>query len=125
MKHAAAISAVMSMATPLAGATAQTLSPTSVFEADTITPAKNGAAQPLHISVQAWGIAGQSHATHEIPLRGFYVAHLISGHIAATMDGQTAEHLPGDYWTVKAGGAMQVKTLGQVAVLETTVVTKQ
>jgi hypothetical protein len=124
-KRGAAITALISIAIPLAGAIAQTLSSSPVFEANTTTPAKNGAAQPVRVSVQSWGIAGQDRTIHEIPLRGFYVAHLISGHISAVIDGQTTEHLPGDYWAVTAGAAMQVKVLGEVAVLETTVVTKQ
>jgi len=101
---------------------AQALAPTPVFEASTTIPAKNGATQAVHVSVQSWGIAGPE---HEIPLQGFYVAHLLSGQILATIDGQTRQHLPGDYWTVKAGATMGVNVVGEVAVLETTVVSKQ
>jgi quercetin dioxygenase-like cupin family protein len=53
------------------------------------------------------------------------VAHLLSGQILATIDGQTTQHLPGDYWTVGGGAAMRIKAVGEVAVLETTVVSKQ
>ena len=53
------------------------------------------------------------------------MAHLLSGQILATVDGQTTQHLPGDYWTVKAGATMRVRVVGEVAVLETTVVSKQ
>jgi quercetin dioxygenase-like cupin family protein len=123
-KRVAAITALVSIAIPLAGAIAQTLSPSPVFEGDTTIPAKNGTAQPVHITVQSWGIPGD-HATHEISLRGFYVAHLISGHISMTIDGQTTTQAPGAYWTVKAGATMQVKVLGEVAVLETIVTAKQ
>jgi hypothetical protein len=87
--------------------------------------ARNGTAQPVHVSVQSWGIAGQNGASHEILLRGFYVAHLLSGQLSATIDGQTTEHLPGDYWTVKAAATMQVKVVGEVTALETTIVGKQ
>jgi hypothetical protein len=124
-KRVAAIIALVLSAIPLAGAIAQTLSPNPVFEGITTTPAKNGAVQPVHISVQSWEMGGPKSVTHEIPLRGFYVAHLLSGAISATIGGQTAEHLPGDYWTVKSGAAMQVKVLGEYAVMETTVVSKQ
>jgi hypothetical protein len=117
--------ALVSIVIPVAGAIAQTLSPSPVFEANMTTPAKNGATQAVHISVQSWGIAGQDRAIHEIPLRGFYVAHLISGSISTTIDGETSKQPPGAYWTVKAGATMQVKVLGAVAVLETTVVAKQ
>lgn len=114
--------ALVAITIPLAGASAQSLSPSPVFEGNTTTPAKDGATQTINISIQSWGIAGHE---QEIPLRGFYVAHLISGHISAMMDGQTTEHLPGDYWTVKTGASMRVKVVGEVAVLETTVVAKQ
>jgi quercetin dioxygenase-like cupin family protein len=93
-----------------------------VYEGNTTIPAKNGATQAVHVSVQSWGIAGPE---HEIPLPGFYVAHLLSGQILATIDGQTTQHVPGDYWTVKAGAAMRVEVVGEVAALETIVVRKQ
>jgi quercetin dioxygenase-like cupin family protein len=125
-KRVAAITALVSIAIPLAGTIAQTLSPSPVFEADTTTTAKNGAAQSVHVNVQSWGIAGQKNgAMHEIPLRGFYVAHLLSGAISTTIDGQTTEQAPGDYWTVKAGETMQVMVLGEFAVLETIAVAAQ
>ncbi len=121
IKRIATSAALVAIAVPLAGAMAQALAPTSVFEGNTTTPAKDGATQAVHVSVQSWGISGQE---REIPLRAFYIAHLLSGQLSATINGQTTEHLPGDYWTVKAGAAMQVKVIGEVAVLETTVVTK-
>ncbi len=122
MKCIATIAALVAIAVPLAGAMAQALSPTPVFEGNTTAPAKDGATQAVHVSVQAWRIAGQE---EEVPLRGFYVAHLLSGQVSTTIDGQTVEHLPGDYWTVKSGASMRVKVVGEVAVLETIVVAKQ
>ena len=75
-KCVAAMTALLAIAVPLAGAMAQALSPTPMFEGNTTTPAKDGATQAVHVVVQSWGIAGQE---REIPLRGFYVAHLLSG----------------------------------------------
>jgi len=121
-KCAVVITAIVAVVGPSPGAIAQALSPTPVYEGNTTIPAKNGATQAVHVSVQSWGIAGQE---QEIPLHGFYVAHLLSGQILATVDGQTTQHLPGDYWTVKAGATMRVRVVGEVAVLETTVVSKQ
>jgi hypothetical protein len=122
MTHVAAGVTLAAILLPLSGARAQALSPTPVFEGATTTFAKDGPTQAVHISVQAWAIAGQE---KEIPLRDFYVAHLISGQLSATIGGQTTAHLPGDYWAVKAGAGMRVKAVGEVAVLETTVVTVQ
>jgi hypothetical protein len=121
-KCAVVIAAIVTVAGPSPGAIAQALSPTPVYEGNTTIPAKNGGTEAVHVSVQSWGIVGQE---QQIPLRGFYVAHLISGQILATIDGQTTPHLPGDYWTVKVGAAMRAKVVGEVAVLETTVVSKQ
>jgi quercetin dioxygenase-like cupin family protein len=120
---AAAALAALSAA-PFAQAVAQTLEPRPVFEGTVTAPVKNGAAQPANISVQSWELPNQEGAAHEIPLRGFYVAHLLSGDISTTVDGQTAAHVPGDYWTVKPGATMQVKVLSELAVLETIVATK-
>src|SRR6266576_3131453 len=93
MKRVAAITTLVSIAIPLAGTIAETLSPTPVFEGNTTTPTKDGATQAVHVMVQSWEIAGQDHATQEIPLRGFYLAHLLSRDISTTIDGQTTEHL--------------------------------
>lgn len=114
--------AILAVVGSTPGAIAQTLSPIPVYQGDTRIKTKNGATEGAHISVQSWGIAGPE---HEIPLQGFYVAHLLSGQILSTIEGQTTPHLPGDYWTVKAGAAMRIKVVGEVAVLETTVVSKQ
>jgi|HubBroStandDraft_6_1064221.scaffolds.fasta_scaffold774510_2 hypothetical protein len=124
-KRVAAITALVSIAIPLAGAIAQTLSPSPVFEGNTTTPAKNGTTQPVHISVESWEMGGPKGVTHEIPLRGFYVAHLLSGNISTSIDGEATNQPPGAYWTVKAGATMQVNVHGEFAVLETTVVAKQ
>lgn len=121
-KWATVTSAIVAVAGPSPGAIAQAFSPTPLFEANTTIPGKNGATQALHVSVQSWQIAGQE---KEIPLQGLYVAHLLSGQIVATIDGQTAQHLRGDYWTVKAGAAMRIAVVGEVAVLETILVSKQ
>jgi uncharacterized cupin superfamily protein len=122
MVRIAPFAALVPIAIPLAGALAQTLSPTPVFEGSTTMRAKDGATEIVDISVQSWAIVPQE---REIPLRGFYLAHLLSGQISTTSDGQTTEHLPGDYWTVRPGESMQVKALGEVAVLETIVVAKK
>jgi uncharacterized cupin superfamily protein len=120
--RAVVTAAIVATAGPSPGAIAQALSPAPVYEGNTNIPTKNGATQAIHVSVQSWGIAGEE---QEILPQGFYVAHLLSGQVSATIDGQTTQHLPGDYWTVKAGAAMRVKAGGEVAVLETTVVSKQ
>jgi hypothetical protein len=39
--------------------------------------------------------------------------------------GQTTNHLPGDYWTVKLGATMTVKALGEYAMFETIVLAKE
>jgi quercetin dioxygenase-like cupin family protein len=120
---AAAALAALS-ATPFAQGVAQTLEPRPVFEATLAAPVKNGAAQPANISIQSWELPNQEGAAHEIPLRGFYVAHLLSGDVSVTVDGQTAAYVPGDYWAVKPGATMQVKVLSELAVLETIVAAK-
>jgi quercetin dioxygenase-like cupin family protein len=124
-KHLAAITALVLMWIPLVGATAEKPVPRPVFEGETTTAAKDGATQPVRVSVQSWEFAGPNSTTHETPLRGFYVAHLLSGEISTTIDGQTAARVSGDYWTVKTGATMQVRVLGEYAVIETIVVSKQ
>jgi quercetin dioxygenase-like cupin family protein len=109
---------------PLAGVFAQGLSPAPVFEGSTTVYAKNGVTQAIHIKVESWGIAGQGQETRKLPLPGFYIAHLLSGDISTIIDGQLTTYAPGDYWTVRSGAIMQVKVLGEFAVLETIVVTR-
>jgi hypothetical protein len=124
-KCKAGIAVFILTAIPLANAIGQALAPTRVYEEKTTTRAENGAEQSVRASFQCWVVAGDDDAAREIPLPGFYVAHLISGHVSATIGGQTTDHLPGEYWGVKVGSTMQVKALGQGALLETIVVSKQ
>ena len=98
-------------------------SPTNtLFEATTKNVDKNGAAQDVRISTQVWRVPGPSEAPQELPLRGFYIAHLLSGEIAATIDRQTIKYGSGAYWSVKPGAIMRIQTLGQLATIETIVV---
>jgi hypothetical protein len=124
-KRIAAIAAGTLLAVAPVCAVAQTkLTPNSLFEGSVTTTLKD-ASQPGRVSVQSWEIPSRNGATQDIPLTGFYVAHLLSGRIAATIAGQTTAHEPGSYWTVNAGATMQVKVLSELAVLETIVVAKQ
>lgn len=125
MKLLSVFTALITLAIPATGAMGQVPTPSPVSEASLTINAKNGTPQAVRVSVQSWQLAGQGHATITIPIQGFYIAHLTSGHILGTIDGKTTEHLPGDYWTVTPGAALQVKVLGEAAVLETTVVAKQ
>jgi quercetin dioxygenase-like cupin family protein len=103
---------------------AQVLTPAPISEVD-IPVARNGAPETLRVSRQSWAIPGQNHQPIAIPLPGFYIAHLISGHMLATIGDKTTEHLPGDFWSVPSGSSLQVKVLGEAAVLETTAFAKQ
>jgi hypothetical protein len=126
MKSVITIAAIISIGIAVVDGIAQAISSTPIFEGSTTTLAKNGTTQAVHVSVQSWAITGENRGDpKEIPLRGFYTAHLLSGIISTTIDGQTTAHLPGDYWTVKPGAIMQVKVIGEVAVMETIVMAKQ
>jgi hypothetical protein len=106
---------------------AQTLSAHPEFESTATMTARNGTVESAYISLETWGITGErgpNGPTYEIPLHGFYVAHLINGVMWTTIDGQTTKRATGDYWTVKPGSAMQVKVIGELALLETIVVAK-
>jgi hypothetical protein len=119
---------LVALAMPATGTMAQVLSPIQEFEGNATIPARNGTTQAVHVSVQSWGIAGrrdQSGEAYEIPLRGFYVAHLLTGAVSTTINGQTTKQPPGAYWIVTAGATMQVKVRGEFAVLETIVTTKE
>ncbi|MCI0599069.1 MAG: hypothetical protein L0Y60_06050 [Beijerinckiaceae bacterium] len=104
-------------------ARAETLQPIPEFETKTMTPARGGGSLPVRISVKSWELINLD-GVQEIPLQGFYIAHLLSGEINASADGQTFPRTTGDYWSVKSGAAMKVEVLGESAVLETISVAK-
>ena len=126
MKRALVCAALIAAVLPQAAA--ESLSPTPIFEGSVTTPTRAGGAENVSVSVQSWGIKGERRGkgpAQEIPVRGFYLAHVLSGKISATIDGVTTLHLPGDYWAVKPGAVMQVTALGEYAMLETTVISKK
>ena len=100
-------------------------SPKVLFEGALPTGQQGGGQAGQTTSVKSWELPSKNGAAQDIPLTGFYVAHLLTGRLAATIDGQTTPHEPGSYWTVKAGATMQVKVLGELAVLETITASKQ
>lgn len=108
----------------LAGAgNAAMLNRNAVFEGTVPLAGRQAPPQAAHLTVEKWELLGQG-TVHELPLKGFYVAHLLSGDASTTIDGQTTEQPPGAYWTVKPGASMQVKVESEMVVLETIVVTK-
>ena len=119
------VSAALAVIATPSAAVAEMLSPISVFEGSTTAPSKNGTEQPINISVQSWKMSGSKNVTHEIPLHGFYIAHLRGGSILTTIGGQTSERKPGDYWAVNGETAMRVNVLGERAVMETIVVSNK
>jgi hypothetical protein len=122
-KNFIALAALPLLCPPAAGE--ETVTPgNSVFEATTKNVDRNDVAQDVRITNQVWRFPGQGGSPQELPLRGFYIAHLLSGTIAATTDGQTVEYNSGAYWSVKPGATMRIKTIGELAVIETIVVGK-
>ncbi len=106
---------------------AQTLAPRQQFQSDITVPATNGTTQTARVIVQSWEISGsrtRQSPSLQIPLMGFYLARLVSGEIQAIIDGRAAKKTTGQYWVVPTGTIMQVQAVGELAVLETTVVAK-
>jgi hypothetical protein len=125
MRRRIAFSVAMLVAIPLGATFAQTtLSPRSVSVFEGTAPAATAGGQPVRVTVQSWAIPSRHGELYELPLRGFYVAHLQAGDIATTIDGQTTAREPGSFWTVKSGASMQVKVLSEFAVLETIIPVK-
>jgi hypothetical protein len=98
--------------------------PITRFDARFTATTTEGVPQPVRIRFISWGLTPRNKAIQEIPLAGFYVAHLRSGTISATTGGQTIVRQAGSFWTVGEGAKMQVRVLGEAAELETIVVTK-
>jgi hypothetical protein len=105
-------------------ASEETASRDIVFEATTTNVDRNGAAQDVRITTQVWRFPGRGEALQELPLRGFYIAHLLSGTVAATTVDRAVEYKSGAYWSVKPSATMLIKTIGELAVIETIVVGK-
>ena len=123
---AAAIAVFVTYATGvMADQVAHTIASTDLFDGEVDITVTGGTPKVAKVAVQTWGLDNRGGALHSLPIRGFYVAHLVSGAVSVINDGQQAKHLPGDYWTVKPGAAMQIKVLGDTAVVETTEISKQ
>jgi hypothetical protein len=133
MRGGIAVDAALLITVSAFGVRAETLVPSEVFEGLITTASPNALAPPSpnaiaptgHVSVQTWKLSGPKDIVHELPLHGFYLARLLSGTIAITIDGQTIKQPASAYWNVGAGATMQIRVLSELAVIETTVVTKQ
>jgi hypothetical protein len=125
MKRATFAGATLTIAISTSGASAQSLSPDVVFEGAVPTAAVSGTQQSSHVTVKILKFNGPKDVTHELPVQGFYIAHLRSGAVTTTIDGQTTRQPDDAYWTVRAGATMKINVLSELAVIETIVVTKQ
>jgi hypothetical protein len=125
MKWNPAVTMLVLAALPVAGAMGQRLALSPVFQGKLMAPKTDGTMQPVDVSIQSWELAPGEGGMYEIPLRGFYVAHLLSGNISTSIDGETTSQPPGAYWAVKSGATMKVRVNGQSATVETIVVSKQ
>ena len=108
-------------------AAAEDLSLKQIFQGTMIVRTQGRDSVNVFLSIQSWGITGDRRGgsvLQEIPLQGFYLARLRSGEITSTIGGVTTHRSAGDYWDVGPGATMQVKALGDYAMLETTVVSK-
>jgi hypothetical protein len=102
--------------------------PTPIPRFDAIiatTSAEGVARRPIRIRFIAWELTSKRGASQEIPLKGFYLAHLLSGTVSTTIGGQTIVRQAGSFWTVGDGAEMQLKVLGEGAELETIVLTNR
>jgi len=125
MKCNPAVAVLALAALPWASTAAQTLVLTPVSQGKLMAPKTDGTVQPVEVSIQSWDLVRGEGGMYEIPLRGFYVAHLLSGNISTSIDGQTTNQPPGAYWAVQSGATMKVGVYGEAAKLETIVVSKQ
>ena len=71
--------------------------------------AKNpkGTAISLKVEVKEWTVTRSAQA-FEMPDQGFYIVHLISGHISTEIAGKTTERHSGDFWVVEKGQHMAI-----------------
>jgi hypothetical protein len=97
------------------------MSPSYETNATVTIQSKAATPEVISVSVQSWAVSKQERT---IPLLGYYLARAVTGDVSATIDGRTVQHLPGEYWSVRPGATMEVDTLGEGSVLETTLLSK-
>jgi hypothetical protein len=79
-----------------------------------------GAGVPLHVEFKEWNVTRSAGGT-ELPVQGFYIAHLASGEVVTEIGGKSETRHPGDYWTVDKGARMlvRIKAPREAAILQT------
>jgi len=66
-----------------------------------------GAARSLRIEVKDWHLERTEQAIR-VPITGFYIVQLTSGHIDTELAGTRTSRRPGDIWTVASGQSMSL-----------------
>lgn len=82
----------------------------------------NRAPKSAQITLQLWNLEKGDDSPQTLPISGFVVVNLRSGQVETTINGVSEVRVPEDFWTLKAGSTMQIKVLGQSAMLETLIV---
>ncbi len=91
--------------------------PTTVFDGAANAQSATGATVAVHMRLLRWEF--DSHHLQRLPLRGFYVAHLLNGEVVTTIGGLTKVRRGGDFWSVGNGERMEVAVRSEDAFVET------
>lgn len=70
-------------------------------------------------------VLGPGQSAAELPTTGITVLEVKSGEVETTIDGQTARRGPGDFWVVRPGQKVAMKSLGGMVVLEAFIFTRK
>ena len=81
--------------------------------------------RPLLLIIRLLDLETNNRPPQTLPVSGFVVMSLRSGRLETIIDGTATRRAPEDFWTANEGSAVQLRVLGQNAILETITVSSK
>jgi hypothetical protein len=88
------------------------------FQSKAAVPTSKGSERIAQIMIQRWTLDDVGEGSQTIPISAFSVMSLRSGRVETTINGKTEERSPDDFWVARPGDRVQVRVIGENAVLE-------
>lgn len=79
----------------------------------------SGIPRPLHVVIRDWYVFNNHRGAAHIPIHAFTIAHLLSGIITTSINGQVVKRSPNEFWDLAASTDMAVTVKSEAAIIET------
>jgi hypothetical protein len=94
----------------------------TLFDGTATVHSAKGRGKQLHVSIRRFELDADEDGAQKMSVPNFSVMTLCGGRVATTISGYTTIRETGDFWTVRPGSVIEVRVLGESAILQALIV---